>query len=78
MNALSLYVKTGIVLAAVLAVAGAAYLLYDAGRQDVTDEVERSNIEAGEAANDAAMSWRRCRDAGGVFDFASGECRRSP
>ena len=78
MNALSLYVKTGIVLAAVLAVAGAAYLLYDAGRQDVTDEIERSNIEAGEAANDAAMSWRRCRDAGGVFDFASGECRRSP
>ena len=78
MNALSLYVKAGIALAAVLTVVGAAYLLYDAGRQDVTDEVERGNIEAGEAANDAAMSWRRCRDAGGVFDFASGECRRSP
>ena len=78
MNALSLYVKAGIALATVLAVASAAYLLYDAGRQDATDEVERSNIEAGEAANGAAMSWRRCRDAGGLFDFASGECRRSP
>lgn len=78
MNALSLYVKSGIALAAVLIVAAMAYLIYDKGRQDVTDEVERTNIEAGEAANGAAMSWRSCRDAGGVFDFASGDCRRSP
>jgi len=78
MNALSLYVKAGFAVAAVLTVVAVAYLIYDKGRQDVTDEVERINIEAGEAANGAVISWRSCRDAGGVFDFASGDCRRSP
>lgn len=77
MNPFSVYVKAGVAAVAVLAIAAVLYIVYDKGRDDVTDEVRRINTEAGEAATDAVSAWRRCIDSNGVYDFASGDCRGS-
>jgi hypothetical protein len=63
------------------AVAGGAYLN---GRADgraieraaIMDFVNRRNEEAGNAAEGWRGEYRRCVDAGGVFDFEAGACVR--
>ncbi|VVT34338.1 hypothetical protein [Rhizobium sp. EC-SD404] len=49
-------------------------------RQDGADDsrraVEKQNNEAINNADLAGLTRRECVDAGGVYDFATGRCRR--
>jgi hypothetical protein len=65
-----------------LALAGAVAVLalaittiHRLGRESVEAEINQQNQEAGDAADQASSVFERCIDGGGVFDFATGECR---
>lgn len=60
-----------------VAVFGAAIAsVYALGRKSAEADITIENEEAGNAADRASSVFERCIDAGGVFDFATGECRR--
>lgn len=71
------YVRLALVAALVLAVGVAGYLLYSRGEDNAFDQIEEENDKAGSAAIDSALDWRSCIDAGGVYDFGSGQCSGS-
>lgn len=73
----SVYVKIAAVLICIAAVAATGVWVYQSGRDNALDDVEDQNDEAGNAAIEGADSWRVCIDAGGVWDFGSGECLRA-
>lgn len=73
-----LLVAVGAAVAFLAVLAALAYGVYDKGKQDAKDEIGQQNAEAGDAAHDAAVSWRECLADGGVYDFASGECGWAP
>ncbi|WP_299800476.1 hypothetical protein [uncultured Ruegeria sp.] len=62
----------GLVAMAILAIATSIYGL---GRESAQVDVIEQNQEAGDAADQASSVFERCIDAGGVFDFAAGQCR---
>lgn len=51
-----------------------AWSLVDLGGDRVRNAIERQNNEAGNAADEARLSLRQCNDAGGLYDFETGEC----
>jgi hypothetical protein len=51
--------------------------IWQDGADDARRAVERQNNEAVSNADLAGLSRRECVDAGGVFDFATGRCRRA-
>ncbi|MBW9090822.1 hypothetical protein JNB91_23710 [Rhizobium wenxiniae] len=60
--------------AAILAV---ALWIYRAGGQGVSNSIERQNNEAARRADESALDYDACRDAGRVWDFRTGKCGRS-
>lgn len=73
--------------AAVVAVIAAALLLtfthrfvYQAGRQveqaAFLERINRENADAGKSAEKWRAEYRRCVDAGGLFNFEAGSCDR--
>lgn len=40
------------------------------------ERIRKSNEEAGDAAETWRADFRRCNDAGGLFDFEAGSCDR--
>jgi len=46
------------------------------GRESVEAEVNQLNQEAGDEADQASSLFERCIDDGGLFDFATGQCKR--
>jgi hypothetical protein len=64
-------------LLAIIAVLGIAVVwIYREGGEDVRNSVERQNNEAATRADEGALDYDACRDAGRVWDFGSGKCRR--
>lgn len=68
--------------AAALAVAGGLVWshswMYSQGRRaeqlEVAKKIEKENEDAHDAAEDWRTRYRRCADAGGLFDFETGAC----
>lgn len=66
---------------AVMAAGGGGYLW---GRADgraieqsaFAEQIRKSNEEAGDAAETWRADFRRCNDAGGLFNFETGACDR--
>ena len=48
------------------------------GAQSVKNSIERQNNEAAQDADIARLGYDDCADAGRVWDFGTGKCRRSP
>ncbi|MGR3452865.1 hypothetical protein [Pseudooceanicola sp.] len=67
-------VAGGVTLA--LIAAAVIWLRHDAA-EDVRNEIEEQNNEAGDAGDAAARDRRECVRSGGVWRFESGECARS-
>jgi hypothetical protein len=70
--------KLGIALAILLLVTAGAVWLYRQGGESVLHSIERQNDAAGDASDQARSDYDRCvhPDSGGVYDFATGKCRR--
>ncbi|WP_158525035.1 hypothetical protein [Phaeobacter inhibens] len=60
---------------AAMAIFAVAASIYGLGRESVEAEINQLNQEAGDAADQASSVFERCIDGGGVFDFATGQCR---
>jgi type II secretory pathway pseudopilin PulG len=60
---------------AVVAISAVAASIYGLGRESAEAEINQLNQEAGDAADQASSVFERCIDDGGVFDFATGQCR---
>ena len=78
MFGLGTWIKLGAGLAVVAALAWSHSAAYRAGRSaEQAAFVERINQEneyAGNSAEDWRSQYRRCVDAGGLFDFETGAC----
>jgi hypothetical protein len=75
-------IRLYLALGAVAVILGAFVTVYFLGAQDARDdlrnEIEDINNEAGDNADAAALGLLECLGADGVFwDFAAGECRRA-
>lgn len=44
--------------------------------RDILERLDRENDHAGDTAENWRDAYRRCVDAGGVYDFAAGACER--
>lgn len=63
-------------------VVAAGWLLYGKGVSDgrrteqaaIANKINQDNEEAGDAAEERRARYRRCVDAGGVFNFETGAC----
>jgi hypothetical protein len=67
-----------IVFAIVTAIIGAATWLYNAGGAGTLNSIERQNNEAARRADESALDYDTCRDAGRVWNFRTGKCGRAP
>lgn len=65
-------------LAIIAALGGAAMWFYDKGGDAVEIKIERQNNVAGTKSENARDAYDRCvsPDIGGVYDYATGKCRR--
>jgi hypothetical protein len=62
-------------LLAILAVIGAAALwIYREGGEDTRNANERQTNEAATRADEGALDYDACRDAGRVWSFGTGKC----
>lgn len=56
------------------------YEMYETGRayerSAMLNSIVKGNEDAGNAAENWRTKYRRCLDAGGVFDFEAGSCQR--
>ena len=61
-----------------VAIVGALIWLYaeirDQGAESLRNSIERQNNDAARKADDAALDYDGCRDAGRVWDFRAGRC----
>lgn len=67
----------GVVILAAVAFFTYSAVLWNKGHQAATEGVEDQNEKAGTAADAAEIDLLRCLEPGGVFDFATGQCRGS-
>jgi hypothetical protein len=63
----------GVAAAVVLAL---LFFVYKAGEERGLNEVEKENRDAGNAATISREARNNCVASGGVFDFATGKCKR--
>lgn len=54
----------------------ASLWLYRKGGEGVINSIERQNNEAARRADESALDYDACRDAGRVWDFRAGKCTR--
>lgn len=71
-------IRLALILAIVVALGGAAAWFYTQGGEAVRIEIERQDNVAGTKSENARSAYDRCvhPDIGGVYDFATGQCRR--
>lgn len=50
-------------------------MTFELGRDAANSKINQQNQEAGDEADRASSVFERCIDGGGVFDFATGQCR---
>lgn len=50
--------------------------IYAQGENAALQDTNLQNQEAGDAADHHSSLFQRCIDGGGVYDFATGQCRR--
>lgn len=67
----------GLFLIAALLMAAAVWL-YREGGEDTRNANERQNNEAATRADEGALDYDACRDAGRVWQFGSGKCVGAP
>jgi len=60
------------------AVIFAVQMIRNDGAQSVKNSIERQNNEAAQDADIARLGYDACIDAGGVWNFGTGKCRRAP
>lgn len=63
-----------IIFAIVTAIIGGATWLYNAGGAGTLNSIERQNNEAARRADESALDYDACRDAGRVWNFGTGKC----
>jgi uncharacterized membrane protein YjfL (UPF0719 family) len=56
------------------AVWGGYELIKNRGADEVRDQIERQNNEAGNKGSEARLSRAECVAAGGLYDFRTGHC----
>lgn len=61
----------------VAAIFSAALWLYRAGGEGISNSIERHNNEAARRADEGALGYDACRDAGKLWDFRTGKCGRA-
>lgn len=71
-----LIIAGGALLLAGGAVWGVYALIKEKGADDLRQEIERKDHEAGQAASEARDRLRQCLDRGGLPDPETGECDR--
>lgn len=64
-------------LALLAALTAGAVWFWRQGGQSVLISIERKNNASGDKSDQARSDYDRCIDGGGVFDFATGQCRRT-
>lgn len=64
------------ILAIIVALSLVALWIYRAGGEGVTNSIERQNNEAASRADQGALDYDACRDAGRVWDFRASKCGR--
>lgn len=52
------------------------WMIFDQGADSVRNAIERQNNEAARNADDRRLNYDQCIDAGRVWDFGAGQCRR--
>jgi type II secretory pathway pseudopilin PulG len=62
----------------IIALGLAALWVYQRGAEDVRNATERQNNAAGNQSDDARSRYDLCVDGGGVWDYGSGKCARTP
>ena len=65
-------------LAAVVVIAlavGIAATIFRLGSESAVADINETNREAQDEADQASSVFERCIDGGGLFDFATGKCR---
>jgi hypothetical protein len=66
----------GIGLVAVIAlIAAISATIFQLGSDSAVADINETNREAQDEADQASSVFERCIDGGGLFDFATGECR---
>lgn len=69
-----------VIVAAVALLTFSHRFAYQAGRQveqaAFLDRINKENEDAGNSAEDWRAQYRRCVDAGGLFDFEAGSCHQ--
>lgn len=66
----------GVVAIAVVALAiGIAATIFRFGGESAVADINETNREAQDEADQASSVFERCIDGGGLFDFATGKCR---
>ncbi|WP_166163064.1 hypothetical protein [Chelativorans oligotrophicus] len=80
MFGLGTWIQIGIVLAVMSGLAWSHSAAYRAGRSAeqaaFVERINQENEDAGNSAEDWRSQYRRCVDAGGLFDFETGACDR--
>ena len=64
-----------IALAVLLVLTGLAVWIYQQGGETVRTSIERLNNASGDKSDQARAGYDRCVDGGGMYDFATGQCR---
>ncbi len=70
----SLYLKLGILVVVALVAATFVTTIYKSGADSVRTSIERQNNAAGKQADDRALDYDACRDAGRMWNFGAGRC----
>lgn len=70
------WLKVGVVVAAISAVAYAAYIQRKIGADAERAKIERDNRDAWSKAEERGNDLRNCLDSGGLYHFETGKCSR--
>lgn len=66
-----------LILAIIVALSLAVLWIYRAGGDSVRTSLERQNNAAASRADQGALDYDACRDAGRLWDFRAGRCGRT-
>ncbi len=69
-----------LLLAGILAIAGVTWLVHEIredGARSLANAIERQNNDAENSAHEKRLEYDSCLDAGGLWDFSTGQCSRS-
>lgn len=72
------YGKILVTCAAIVALTALAAIIWQDGADSVRTAVERQNNASGDQSDSARSDFDLCVDGGGVWNYRTGKCARSP